>query len=291
VPKPSWSNHRHVFSTAGFDVQDYSYLDTHNTRLDIDAMVKDLQDAPDSSTVLLHACAHNPTGIDPSASEWVRLASVLAAKNHLAFFDSAYQGYASGDVHADAYAVRLFARLQVPMIVAQSFAKNMGLYGERVGCLHVVCDSASEAQVVMQHLKQNVIRASYSSPVLHGARIAALVLGEADLRAEWAAELQSMADRVRSMRQALRSKLEDRQTPSPSNQQGWKHITDQVGMFAFTGIGPAVVACLQHEHHVYMTTDGRMNIAGLFQTNIDLVADAVHAAIVSTKQAQQQAKL
>jgi len=195
------------------------------------------QAADDNSIFIVHSCAHNPTGVDPTKDEWSQILKAFQSKKHLAFFDMAYQGFASGDVDGDAYALRLFIDAGVPVMLAQSFAKNMGLYGERVGAFSVVTGSAEERKKVESQLKI-IVRALYSSPPIHGARIAATVLGDEKLRKQWLAEVKQMADRIiscvrprlavltrRSLRKSLKSILVD----DLGSKHGWNHITDQIG--------------------------------------------------------------
>lgn len=281
VSSPTWGNHLNIFRESGLSVGHYRYLNEAGTHLDLDAMVEDLRDLPEGSTVLLHSCAHNPTGVDPTTDEWDVLAEVFKEKNLLPFFDTAYQGYATGDIDRDAYSVRSFISKGLRPIIAQSYAKNLGLYGERVGALSVVCQSKEAADIVLGHIKQKCVRPMYSSPPLHGARVATEVLGDPELRKAWREELSAMAGRVASMRQALRTRLEDSGTPNQQGEVDWQHITNQIGMFAFTGLTKDTVDRLLTEHDIYMTKDGRMNIAGLFPSNIDYVAESINKVMSS----------
>lgn len=281
VSSPTWGNHHNIFRESGLQVEPYTYLDEAGTGLDFAGLVKDLEALPAGSCVLLHACAHNPTGVDPSHEQWDQLAQLFKDKKLVPFFDSAYQGYASGDADHDAYSIRSFVRAGLHPLIAQSYAKNLGLYGERVGALNVVCPSKDQADVVLGHLKQKVVRPMYSSPPLHGALIAAEVLGDPELRESWRVELSNMAARVASMRRALRNALEAQGTPNEQGAVDWAHITDQIGMFAFTGLSEKSVNKLLDEQHLYMTKDGRMNIAGLFSSNVDSVAKALHSVLTN----------
>jgi aspartate/tyrosine/aromatic aminotransferase len=229
VPEPTWSNHLTIMQAAGLLVKRYPYLDlSSGTTLDFDGMMQALSTKiPEGSAVLLHACAHNPTGIDPSLDQWGQLAQVCASRALTVLFDSAYQGYASGDLDADAAPVRLFERAGVLPIVCQSYAKSMGLYGERVGAVNFVCATTEEASAVMSQVKQRVIRPVYSSPPLHGAQLAATVLGDAQLFSRWQDELGLMASRVRRMRTELAVELRRVGAPAPDGGQ-WEHITAQV---------------------------------------------------------------
>lgn len=222
--------------------------------------------------VLLHTCAHNPTGVDPSLEQWMAIRDVVEQKGLIAFFDNAYQGFTSGNLEEDAAAVRLFSEKadKIPIISAQSFAKNFGLYGERIGCFSVVCSSEEEATRVLSQLRI-LARMSYSNPPLHGARIVDIVLKDPALYNLWLEEIQVMANRIKDMRWALRENLE-----KLGSVHDWSHITNQRGMFAYTGMTEEQVLAIRADHHVYMTNDGRISIAGLNSKNVAYVAEGIH---------------
>ena len=204
------------------------YWDAKARGLNLEGMLADLQAAPEKSVILLHACAHNPTGVDPTNEQWKQIAAVIRQKNHLPFFDSAYQGFATGDLERDAWALRYFVKEGFELLAAQSFAKNFGLYNERAGTINFVCSSAQQAKVVLSQVKM-VIRPNYSNPPAHGSRIVAIVLSDPQLYAEWKEELKGMSGRINAMRKELRGALEKSKTPGD-----WSHITGQIGMFSFT---------------------------------------------------------
>ena len=277
VPDPSWGNHQHIFASAGLGVRKYRYLDARTgTTLDFEGLAADLEAVPAGAAVLLHACAHNPTGIDPTPAQWATLAGLFARRGLVAVFDSAYQGYASGDLDADAAAVRAFEAAGVLPVVCQSYAKSMGLYGERIGAVNFACSTPAEAEAVLSQVKQKVIRPVYSSPPLHGALLAAAVLGDVSLREQWRGELRLMAGRVQRMRQLLADELRRVGAPSPDGGD-WAHVTDQIGMFAYTGLKPEQVDALRADWHVYLTRDGRMSMAGMKPDDVPIVAKAIHA--------------
>jgi aspartate aminotransferase len=226
---------------------------------------------PDKSIVLLHACAHNPTGVDPKPEQWAELSALVKKKQHFPFFDMAYQGFATGSIDRDASAVRLFLKDGHSVALAQSFAKNMGLYGERVGAFSLVCSSKEEADRCLSQIKI-LIRPMYSNPPISGARIAAEIFNDSKLYGQWLSEVKDMADRVISMRTALKDGLK-----KAGSTKNWSHITDQIGMFCFTGMTPAQVEKLTSEHSIYLTKDGRIAIVGLTTKNVDYVANAIHA--------------
>jgi len=271
LPKPSWGNHANIFRDSGLDVRGYRYWDSNKLSLDLDGMLADLADAPAGSAVLLHACAHNPTGVDPTHEQWRTISSaLLARKGELAlFFDSAYQGFASGDAEADAFALRHFVKEGHTFALAQSFAKNFGLYGERVGVLNVVGEDTDEAARIASQLKI-IIRPMYSNPPVHGARIVTEVLGDPELEAKWRSECKGMADRIIQMRTALKSEL-----AKAGSTRDWGHITSQIGMFCFSGMSKEQVARLREEFHIYLTGDGRISMAGITSANVAYVAKAI----------------
>ncbi|ERM98604.1 aspartate aminotransferase, cytoplasmic [Amborella trichopoda] len=273
IPLPTWGNHPKVFTIAGLSVKTYRYYDPATRGLDFQGLLEDLGLAPSGAVVLLHACAHNPTGVDPTPEQWEQIRQLIRSKGFLPFFDSAYQGFASGSLDTDAQSVRMFVADGGELFAAQSYAKNMGLYGERVGALSVVCKSAAVAGRVESQLKL-VIRPMYSNPPLHGASIVAKILGDRNLFNEWTVELKAMADRIISMRKQLYDALCSRGTPGD-----WSHIIKQIGMFTFTGLNTEQVAFMTKEYHIYMTSDGRISMAGLSSRTVPHLADAIHAAV------------
>ena len=264
-------NHVAIFKESGLDVRRYRYYNPKTNGLDYDGMLEDLGDAPDGSIILLHACAHNPTGCDPSMEQWRAISKKIGAKSHHVFFDSAYQGFASGDAEADASALRLFVEEGHNVALAQSFAKNFGLYGERTGTFSVVTNSAEEREAVMSQLKL-IIRPMYSSPPIHGANIVKTVLDDAGLTDQYYGECKTMASRIQSMRTLLVDKLK-----AAGSTHDWSHVTGQIGMFAFTGMSKEMCDELTSKYSIFLTRDGRISLAGLNDGNVEYVANAVHA--------------
>ncbi|KAJ6295887.1 hypothetical protein OIU77_006015 [Salix suchowensis] len=273
IPNPTWGNHTKIFGLAGLSVKAYRYYDPATRGLDFQGLLEDLGAAPSGSIVLLHACAHNPTGVDPTIEQWEQIRQLMRSKGLLPFFDSAYQGFASGNLDADAGSVRMFVADGGECLAAQSYAKNMGLYGERVGALSIVCKTADVASRVESQLKL-VIRPMYSNPPIHGASIVATILKDRDMYNEWTVELKAMADRIISMRQQLFDSLSARGTPGD-----WSHIIKQIGMFTFTGLNTKQVAFMTKEYHIYMTSDGRISMAGLSSRTVPHLTEAIHAAV------------
>jgi aspartate aminotransferase len=270
VPNPSWPNHKNIVARSHLQHKEYRYYDFKNKALDINGLLEDLDKAEERSIVILHVCAHNPTGMDPSESQWKQILSVVQKKKLFPFFDMAYQGFSSGDLNKDAYALRLFADNGLHMALAQSYAKNFGLYGERIGCFSVTCDSKSEREIVEGHIKF-IARAQYSNPPKYGAHLVDTVLSSPDLNAEWHRELKVMATRIASMRQGLYDNLK-----TQGSKLNWDHIIKQIGMFAYTGLSKDQVHRLKKEYHIYMTDDGRISISGLNTKNVEYVAKSFH---------------
>ncbi|RSH81298.1 aspartate transaminase aat1 [Apiotrichum porosum] len=285
LPNPTWGAHPAIADKAGLEVKRYRYFKKETLGLDFDGMKEDLTTAPEGSIILLHACAQNPTGIDLTQAQWRELSDLVKSKRHLAFFDMAYQGFASGDVDRDAFALRYFVEQGHEIMLCQSFAKNLGLYGERAGTFSMVTASPEEKERVLSQLKR-VIRPLYSSPPLHPAQLVATILGSPALYTEWLGEVKKMADRIIAMRARLYDILLELQTPG-----NWDHIKSQIGMFSFTGLTPEQVAALAEYAHIYMTTDGRISMAGLNEHNIRYFAESMSKAIKGDLAAVPQASM
>jgi len=269
LPSHTWGNHLKLVQESGIsDVRTYRYYDPSVLSLDFEGTYADLAAAPAGAIILLHTSGHNPVGFDPSVEEWQRLSGLCMERGLLPFFDNAYQGYTSGSLEDDAYSVRLFASLGMELFCACSFAKNMGLYGERVGALHAVVASPTEAQVLVSHF-QSIIRPMYSSPPSHYARVAGLILSDPALSTEWQVELRQMAGRIQRMRALFLEALERSGCPGE-----WGHLARQRGMFGFTGVGREEVRRLKKEYSIYMLDNGRISLSGFNEGNVDYVARA-----------------
>ncbi|KAK4055475.1 aspartate transaminase aat1 [Microbotryomycetes sp. JL201] len=244
LPAPTWGNHIPIMKDSGLEVKHYAYYDKNTVGLDFEGLKRDLKAAPNKSIVLLHACAHNPTGIDPTEAQWKEISDIVKAsreKEHFPLFDSAYQGFATGSVDRDAFAPRYFIEQGHQIALCQSFAKNMGLYGERIGAFSVVCESAEEKARVDSQIK---------------------MLGE----------VKQMADRIIGMRTTLYDLLQEL-----GSKKEWGHIKSQIGMFCYTGLTPEQVEELKEKHHVYLTKDGRISVAGVTPHNVKHLAESIHA--------------
>ncbi|KAK1923139.1 putative aspartate aminotransferase mitochondrial precursor [Papiliotrema laurentii] len=273
LPTPTWGNHIPIAKDSGLEVKHYTYFDKKTVGLDFEGMKADIKAAPEGSIILLHACAHNPTGVDPTEAQWRELSDIVKEKKHFPFFDMAYQGFASGDILKDAYAVRYFVEQGHQLLLCQSFAKNLGLYGERVGAISFVCADAEEKARVDSQLKI-IIRPLYSNPPVHGARLVSAILGDEALYNEWLSEVKGMADRIIDMREKLYNKLVELNTPGE-----WGHIKSQIGMFSFTGLKPEQVDALAEKAHIYLTRDGRISMAALNSNNVEYFAESVSKAV------------
>ncbi|OIT07874.1 PREDICTED: aspartate aminotransferase, mitochondrial [Nicotiana attenuata] len=270
IPVPTWSNHHNIWRDAHVPQKTYHYYHPETKGLDFAALMDDIKNAPNGSFFLLHACAHNPTGVDPTEEQWREISHQFKVKGHFAFFDMAYQGFASGNPEKDAKAIRIFLEDGHPIGCAQSYAKNMGLYGQRVGCLSVVCEDEKQAVAVKSQLQQ-LARPMYSNPPVHGALVVSIILGDPNLKKLWLGEVKGMADRIIGMRTALRENLEKLGSPL-----SWEHITNQIGMFCYSGMTPEQVDRLTKEYHIYMTRNGRISMAGVTTGNVGYLANAIH---------------
>jgi aspartate aminotransferase, mitochondrial len=270
TPTPTWPVHNTIPGRVGLKQKGYRYFDNKTKGLDLNGMLEDLDKAANEQIVLLHVCAHNPTGVDPTNEQWGKILEVIKRKNHFVMFDSAYQGFASGDLKKDAYAVDLFTKSYDRILLCQSFAKNFGIYGERAGTLSVVTGSKTETEVVMSRLKQ-IARPIWSNPPIHGARLINAVLEDPALVQEWHRELKVMSGRMFDMRQGLYNRL-----VQSGSKHSWKHVIDQIGMFAYTGLNKEMVEELRNKYAIYMTADGRISICGLNTKNLDYIAESFH---------------
>jgi len=272
ISDPSWENHRALFDAAGFEVKAYPYYDAATHGLDFTGMRAALDAMPSGTIVVLHACCHNPTGVDPTPAQWDEIIAAVRARGLVPFLDLAYQGFGDG-IDADAAAVRKFAASPGPLFISSSFSKSFSLYGERVGACTVVTADRDEAARVLSQLKR-VIRANYSNPPTHGGQIVALVLTSAELRQVWEIELGGMRERIREMRHELVTKLGER-----ASGRDFAFIPRQRGMFSYSGLGQEQVRRLRDEFSIYAVDSGRICVAALNSRNIEYVASAIAAVL------------
>ena len=308
VPNPTWGNHNTIFGDSGLQVKFYRYYQPKTKGLDLEGLLADVKAAPPGSLFVFHACAHNPTGVDPRPEQWQQISQAVKEAKHFVVIDSAYQGFASGDPTKDAFAIQQFVQDGHQIALAQSFSKNFGLYGQRVGCVSFITDSAQEASNVESQVKI-LARAMYSNPPIHGSRIVSTILKDPELKKQWHVDVKEMAERIISMRDKLRAELE-----RLGSKHNWQHITDQIGMFCFSsdhtpphtshphacaglsfgrlshvssayvlvllvclsGLSPEQVDRLTNEYHIYLTRNGRISMAGVTSKDIPYLAKAIH---------------
>ncbi len=268
LSSPSWENHRAVFETAGFVVKDYAYYSAESHGVDFGAMKASLASLPAKSIVVLHACCHNPTGVDLNAAQWDEVVSIMRERDLVPFIDFAYQGFGEG-IEQDAVAVRAFTKAGLPCVISSSFSKSFSLYRERVGAITFVTADADEAKRVTSQLKRT-IRTNYSSPSSHGGQIVALVLGNPDLRKKWEGELTEMRTRIQKMRMLFVQRLKARGIT-----RDFSFIEQQTGMFSYSGLELEKVRRLRAEFGLYIVDSGRICVAALNENNLDYVTEAI----------------
>ena len=268
ISDPSWENHRAIFENAGFVVNNYPYYDAPTHGVNFNGMIDCLRGLPKGSIVVLHACCHNPTGVDLSADQWAAVAETVNKQGLVPLLDIAYQGFGDG-LDADAAAVRIFDRAGGAAFVANSFSKTFSLYGERVGGLSVVAGNKDEAARVLSQIKR-LVRSNYSNPPTHGGQIVASVLTSPEARAQWEQELGQMRARIRTVRQQLVDKLR-----AKAPKHDFEFVTRQRGMFSYSGLSKQAVTRLREEFSVYAIDTGRICVAAINSKNIDYVSDSI----------------
>ena len=268
ISDPTWANHFQVFGKAGLETAKYRYYDKNTRALDFEGMKEDLKNAKAGDAVLIHACCHNPSGMDPNAAQWEELAKLVADLGLLPFFDFAYQGFGNG-IEEDAFGIRTFLKYNKEILVASSFSKNFGLYNERIGALTVVSADKETADRVFSQVKI-AVRANISNPPAHGAKIVTIVLSCPELRAQWEQEVAEMRDRIKEMRELFVSKL-----AALGSSVDFSFINTQYGMFSFSGLSPEQVATLKKDYGIYMVGNGRISVAGITTSNIDALCKAI----------------
>jgi aspartate aminotransferase len=264
LPDPTWPNHRGVFHQSGFEVNSFSYYDIKNHQLNMQEIFNMLESIPAGSTVLFHACCHNPTGADLTLTQWEKVAEIMKQRQLLPFFDFAYQGFGRG-IEEDAGAIRLFIKKGMECVVASSYSKNFGLYAERAGALFVATSSKNAAESVLSKLKI-FARTSYSNPPKHGAAIVGHILSNQELKQAWVKEVNAMRYRLETLRKEFVAELNGGQ-----KKRDFSYLLDRNGMFCFLGFEQAQVLKLKEEYGIYMAEGGRMNLAGLCMQNFNYV--------------------
>ncbi|KAK3094424.1 hypothetical protein FSP39_001587 [Pinctada imbricata] len=275
---PTWGNHMGIFKACGFsNVKQYRYWNAETRSIDFEGMIEDLGAAPDKTVVILHGCCHNPTGVNPNKDQWRQIIDLVIEKKFMVLLDEAYQGFATGDLDADGWTARYLVERGLEFFVSQSFSKNFGLYNERIGNLVIVCAN-SDVKVKVRSQMEMIVRTTWSNSPNHGARIVATVLNNAATLDEWKNNVKEMATRIILMRKMLKEKLSALGTPG-----SWDHITNQTGMFSFTGLNPSQVDVLTKKYHIYLLKNGRINMCALTTHNIDYIAEAIHHAVTESK--------
>ncbi|GMI29738.1 hypothetical protein TrCOL_g8965 [Triparma columacea] len=275
ISNPTWGNHNAIFTNCGLEVSKYRYIDescTSTPKLDLSGFLEDLEAADEGTLVLLQACAHNPTGVDPSQEEWMKVIEICVRKKLVVLLDNAYQGFATGDVEVDGFAIREFVKAGADIFVACSFAKNMGLYGERIGALHVVTNDKESCLDAVSQMKI-ISRTTYSNPPQFGALIADTILSDDKVYGVWKEQLAVMSERIKSMRGLLRGYLE------AETGTDWSHITKQIGMFSYTGLTKEQCIHCREKGSLFMLETGRVSMAGLNEGNVERVAKVMAASI------------
>jgi aromatic-amino-acid transaminase len=272
ISDPSWENHRQLFEAAGFSVKSYAYYDPKTHGLDFKGMLRSLNEVPAGDVVVLHACCHNPTGVDLEPGQWEEVLKVVRSRGLVPFVDLAYQGFGES-LEADAFAARLFSSALSPVFLSSSFSKSFSLYGERVGALSVVTSSAEEALRVLSQLKR-IVRTNYSNPPTHGGQLVATVLATPQLRSLWERELGGMRDRIKAMRKQLVEQIHKRAPGSD-----FSFVLKQRGMFSYSGLTKEQVGRLREEFSIYAIDTGRICVAALNSKNVDYVAGAIAKVI------------
>ena len=272
VSNPTWANHANVFKTAGLEVVSYDYYDAKSKDLDFDAMQKSLQAVEAGDLVLFHGCCHNPTGIDPTPEQWEESAKLMAELGAIPFFDFAYQGFAKG-IEDDAHGLRVFAKYNKELLVANSFSKNFGLYNERVGGITLVAEDSDIAESAFSQIKAG-IRSNYSNPPAHGAAVVTKILNDAELYKQWDQEVADMRERIQEMRDLFVATLKEKGVTGD-----YSFISRQNGMFSFSGLSAKQVNRLKEEFAVYIVGSGRISVAGMTKENMQPLCDALAKVI------------
>ncbi len=268
VSNPTWANHGNIFKAAGLEIVQYTYYNEESKSLDFDGMLASLSQAQQGDAVLFHGCCHNPTGIDPTALQWQQIAELAAKQQVLGLFDFAYQGFGVG-IEEDAQGLRIFAQHNQELLVANSFSKNFGLYNERVGAVTLVAKNQEIATSAFSQVK-GIIRSNYSNPPSHGAAVVSAILNDAELTALWHDEVAQMRQRIHQMRELFVKTLKEK-----GAQGDFSFITNQCGMFSFSGLSKAQVERLREEFAVYIVGSGRISVAGMTTHNMDALCHAI----------------
>jgi aspartate aminotransferase len=276
VSNPTWANHNAIFAAGGLAVETYPYLGNDKTSLDLDAMLSHLEtQSRAGDLVCLHACCHNPTGIDPTAEDWAKIADLMKRKKLIPFVDYAYQGFGDG-LYEDGVGLRALLAVNPEAVICSSYSKNFGLYSERVGAVMVVHESATSVAATLSQLKQTV-RANYSNPPRHGASTVALILGDAALRAQWEAEVTAMRERISKMRTSFVQGM-----AKTNAKRDFTFLLNQKGMFSYTGLTAMQADWLKTERAIYLVGTGRINVAGISESSLTFLCESIADCLAAT---------
>lgn len=274
ISNPTWANHEHMVFHCNMQPKKYRYWNEEQMEIDFEGMISDLERASERSIIILHASGHNPTGLDISQTQWTKVAEVCKQRRLIPLFDNAYQGFVSGNLHTDAWAIRHFSDQDMELVVAQSFAKSMGLYGERVGCLHFLCKTKTAMETVLFNVKR-MIRAHYSNPPAFGSKIVSMILGNSSLYDCWISELATCVQRMNTQRMLLYKHLHDQGICSKS----WQYIKEGRGMFLLLPLSKNQIKVLQEKYRIYLTDDGRISLTGINSNNVGKVTNAIASVL------------
>lgn len=274
IGTPTWTNHITMLQESGCIVNCFDHYDENSGSVNLKALLSTIETMPDNSVLLLQACCHNPTGADYSKEQWKQIADKIKTKKVFTFFDNAYQGFASGDKDEDAYGIRLFFEEQLEFLVCESFSKNMGLYGERLGCLHVVSNNTDNTTNV-QTLLTTIFRSQCSFAPLFGAKVASYLFD--DFKSQWDSDVMKITNRLKSIREKVLTKLQQLNTPG-----SWDFILSQTGLFWYSGLNISQVEKLTNEYHIYLPSNGRFNVAGFNDSNLDYIVESIDKVVRAT---------
>ncbi|KAH3673504.1 hypothetical protein WICMUC_003610 [Wickerhamomyces mucosus] len=279
IPSSTWANHYNIFKNCGLKISQYSYI--KNNSLDLTNLLKDLNQIPLKSSILFHACCHNPTGLNPTRDEWLEILKIVSERELIPIVDLAYQGFESGNLQQDLYLVEMICNKIAndeisTALICQSFAKNMGLYGERIGSISIITQNSNQTFNIESQLKKT-IRSIYSSPSIHGSKLVEIVLSNDEIYQNWQNDVAKMSSRIKKMRFELFNLLN-----SMDNNLNWNHLIQQNGMFCFTGLSEQQILKLKNEYSIYSTLDGRFSISGINMQNIKYLAESINKVINST---------
>jgi len=272
VSDPTWANHNTIFGAAGMECEKYSYRDPATNGLDFDAMCASIKQIPQGDVILLHGCCHNPTGIDPTPEQWAIIGDLLAERGIMPLVDFAYHGLANG-IEEDRAGLLELAKKVKEMLVCSSFSKNFGLYRERTGALTVVAADATQASTVMSQVKLR-IRYIYSNPPSHGAQVAAVILSDKELKAQWLEEVADIRNRINEMRHLFVKTLKEMGVD-----QDFDSIIKQRGMFSFSGLTKDQVQQLRDKYSIYIVGSGRINVAAMTRDNMNVLCEAIKSVL------------